>query len=60
MSLASVANNQDERRARAAIMTTYPNTIKGQLQGLAHFTKEYIPAVKQRRSLVEQGVGDKV
>lgn len=46
MMLASIANNQNERSARDRIMAKYPPTLKGQLQGLKHFTKEYIPAVQ--------------
>lgn len=47
MMLASVANNQNEKEARDRIMAQYPPTLKGQLQGLKHFTQEYIAAVKE-------------
>ena len=45
--LASIANNQNEKEARDRIMAQYPPTLKGQLQGLKHFTQEYIAAVKE-------------
>lgn len=45
--LASVANNQNEKDARDRVMAQYPSTLKGQLQGLKHFTQEYIAAVKE-------------
>lgn len=51
MTLAAVATNQEERRARRAILAQYPNTMKGQLQGLAHFTKQYVPALKEGKGL---------
>ncbi|MCL1475103.1 ATP-binding protein [Argonema antarcticum] len=51
MTLAAVATNQEERRTRRAIMAQYPNTIKGQLKGLAHFTRVYIPALKEGKGL---------
>src|SRR4028118_801078 len=47
MMLASIANNQNEKEARDRIMAQYPPTLKGQLQGLKHFTQEYIAAVKE-------------
>lgn len=61
MTLAVVATNQEERRARRAILAQYPNTIKGQLQGLAHFTREYVPALKEGKGLahLESGDGEK-
>jgi len=46
MILASIANNKEEKMPRALIMSQYPPTLKGQLQALRHFTKEYIPALK--------------
>jgi len=51
MALAAVATNQEERRARRAILSSYPKTVKGQLQGLAHFTKVYISALKENKGL---------
>lgn len=51
MALAAVATNQEERRARRAILSQYPNTTKGQLQGLAHFTKLYVAALKENKGL---------
>ncbi|BAZ09613.1 hypothetical protein NIES4071_14220 [Calothrix sp. NIES-4071] len=61
MTLAAVATNQEERRARRALMARYPNTIKGQLQGLADFTKLYVAALKENRGVGEWekgGVGE--
>jgi hypothetical protein len=45
--LASVANNQDEREARARVMMQYPPTLKGRLLGLKAFADEYIPALRE-------------
>ena len=62
MALAAVVTNQEERRARRALMARYPNTIKGQLQGLAEFTKVYVAALKENRGVGEWekgGVGEK-
>lgn len=56
MTLAAVATNQAERRARRAILAQYPNTIKGQLQGLAHFTSVYVPALKQGTELIDSNL----
>lgn len=58
MTLAAVANNQEERRSRRAILALYPNTIKGQLQGLAHFTRLYVPALKEGKGLSHIEGGD--
>jgi hypothetical protein len=49
MMLASVANNQDEREARARVMAQYPPTLKGRLLGLKTFTQAYISAVKENK-----------
>jgi hypothetical protein len=46
MMLASVANGQSEQALRATIMAQYPDTFIGRLQGLADFTRRYIPALK--------------
>jgi hypothetical protein len=51
MALAAVATNQEERSARRTILSQYPNTTKGQLQGLAHFTKLYVAAIKENKGL---------
>jgi hypothetical protein len=55
MMLASIANNQNEREARDRIMAKYPPTLKGQLQGLKHFTQEYILAVKEGKGFSHIG-----
>ncbi len=51
MALAAVVTNQEERHARRILMSRYPNTLKGQLQGLAHFTRLYISALKENKGL---------
>jgi hypothetical protein len=51
MSLAAVATNQEERITRRAILSQYPNTTKGQLQGLADFTRVFVTALKENKSL---------
>lgn len=51
MALAAVATSQEERRSRRAILALYPSTLKGQLQGLAHFTRIYVPALKENKGL---------
>lgn len=58
MALAAVATLQEERRARRAILSQYPNTTKGQLQGLAHFRKLYVAALKENKGLghINEGV----
>lgn len=55
MLLASVANNQNEQAARTRIMAKYPRTLKGMLQGLKHFTDEYIPALKEGKGFEHIG-----
>ena len=57
MILASVANNQSEKEARARIMSQYPKTMKGQLMGLRHFSQEYVRAIKEGKSLNLIGQG---
>ncbi|GJD19242.1 hypothetical protein RIVM261_041980 [Rivularia sp. IAM M-261] len=52
MTLAAVATNQEERRARRTILARYPNTLKGQLQGLQAFTKVYVTALKENKQLI--------
>ena len=53
MTLAAVATNQEERRARRKILARYPNTLKGQLQGLQAFTKVFVTALKENKQLVD-------
>lgn len=48
MILASVANSQTEQAARSQIARQYPNTMKGQLLALKHFTDKYIVALKEK------------
>lgn len=49
MTLASVANNQDEQAARDRVMSKYPDTLIGKLEGLGEFTEAYIPALKENQ-----------
>jgi hypothetical protein len=58
MSLAAVATNQEERITRRAILSQYPNTTKGQLQGLADFTRVFVAALKENKgfSHTDEGV----
>jgi hypothetical protein len=53
MSLAAVATNQEERITRRKILSQYPNTLKGKLQGLADFTKVYVEAIKSNKELIQ-------
>ncbi|BAY34633.1 hypothetical protein NIES2107_65380 [Nostoc carneum NIES-2107] len=52
MALAVVATNQEERRTRRAMLSSYPHTLKGQLQGLREFTRLYVAAIKENNALV--------
>ncbi|MGD1872988.1 MAG: FtsK/SpoIIIE domain-containing protein [Mastigocoleus sp.] len=47
MTLATVATNQEERSTRKSILSQYPNTVKGQLRGLAEFTKFYVKVIRR-------------
>ncbi|MCJ8282940.1 MAG: hypothetical protein MJK14_24845, partial [Rivularia sp. ALOHA_DT_140] len=51
MALAAIATNQEERSTRRTILSQYPNTTKGQLHGLAEFTRVYVSSIKQNKSL---------
>lgn len=53
MSLAAVATNQEERITRREILSQYPNTMKGKLQGLANFTKIYVESIKSNKELIQ-------
>jgi hypothetical protein len=55
MILASLANNQEERKARARVLQEYPSTSKGQILGLADFTRQYIPALKDSQGFQQIG-----
>jgi hypothetical protein len=55
MVLASLANNQEERRARRRVLAQFKSDVKGQLKGLAEFTRQYIPALKDGRGF--EGIG---
>lgn len=55
MMLDSVANNQDEQAARARVMAQYPDTLIGNLEALAVFTCQYIPAIKEGKGLQQIG-----
>ncbi len=51
MTLASIANNQEEQAARARVMEQFPDTLIGNLEALAAFTQQYIPALKEGKGL---------
>jgi hypothetical protein len=55
MILASLANNQEERRARRRVLAQYPPDVKGQLMGLAEFTRLYIPALREGKGFEHIG-----
>lgn len=55
MALAIVANSQAEQAARKRVFEQYPDTNLGQLQALAKFTRQYIPALKQQQGLNQIG-----
>ena len=55
MTLAVLANGEDEKAARERILNNYPQNLKGQLAGLQFFTKEYISALRGYKSL--QSIG---
>lgn len=56
MTLAALANNQDEQAAFQRVLSNYPNTTKGYLQALRHFTPLYISALKGSISLKSIGL----
>lgn len=56
MTLAALANNQDEQAAFQRILSKYPNTTKGYLQALHHFTPLYIATLKGSISLKSIGL----
>lgn len=49
MTLASIANNQEERKTRAKILALYPDTVKGKIYGLKKFTDEYVFGLNQKQ-----------
>ncbi|MGG6262801.1 hypothetical protein ACQ4M3_20525 [Leptolyngbya sp. AN03gr2] len=51
MVLASVANNHEEVAARNRIMMLYPNTAKGRLMAMSHFSRELFQARHEGNSL---------
>ena len=60
MILASLANNQEERKARARVLEQYPHTPKGQIYGLATFARDYISAVKDNQGFEHIGRASKI
>lgn len=56
MTLAALANSKEEQAARARVLQKYPQTIKGMLEGLGHFSELYIAALKGSISLKSIGV----
>ncbi len=58
MTLAVLANSQDEKAARQRVLDAYPSDLKGQLEGLKAFTQEYISALRGYKSLKAIGYED--
>jgi hypothetical protein len=56
--LAALANNDEEKLARERIMARYPQTQRGYLEGLKHFTDEYKAALLGTKSMKEIGLTD--
>ena len=56
MTLAALANSSAEKAARARILANYPTTTRGYLQGLQHFSIEYIAAIRGSKNLAEIGL----
>ena len=46
MTLASVANNQQERQARTRVLKRYGDSIKQRMYGLSDFSKQYISTIR--------------
>lgn len=59
MSVAALANDEDEKLARARILAGYPKTERGYLEGLSHFAREYVRALRGAQSLQDIGVSDR-
>ena len=57
MTLASVANNQDEQAARDRVFSHYPDTLVGKMEALGAFTEAYIPALKENQGFAHIGQG---
>ncbi|MBE9124733.1 MULTISPECIES: hypothetical protein [unclassified Coleofasciculus] len=55
MTLACVANHNEEKAARQRVLVQYPNDLIGQLKGLQAFTQAYIPALKDGRGFKHLG-----
>ncbi|GFE69100.1 hypothetical protein [Chroococcus sp. FPU101] len=49
--LSTVANEEKELKYREEVLSKYPPTLKGQLQGLKIFTKDYVQCLKQGKDL---------
>lgn len=58
LAVAALANEDDEKAARNRIMSRYPHTERGYLEGLAHFTQEYVKALRGSQRLSDIGVSD--
>jgi hypothetical protein len=58
MMLAALANGEDEKLARQRILSQYPQTQRGYLLGLSHFTQEYVMAMRGSKRLREIGLSD--
>jgi hypothetical protein len=58
MMLAALANGEDEKLARQRVLAQYPQTQRGYLSGLSHFTREYVMAMRGSKRLREIGLSD--
>jgi hypothetical protein len=58
MLLAALANNDEEKLARERMMARYPQTQRGYLEGLKHFTDEYQAALLGTQSMKQIGLTD--
>ena len=56
MTLAALANAEPEKAARQRILAHYPKTTRGYMEGLAHFSKEYVKALRGGQRLEDIGV----
>lgn len=60
MTLAALASNQSERDARQRVLSNYPNTMRGFLEGLHHFYKLYIPVLKGSGNFSSIGLSEPI
>lgn len=58
LSIAALANEEEEKLARTRILMQYPNNERGYLQGLSHFAREYVAALRGSQRLKDIGQSD--